>query len=146
MGRSCWIVGSIVAVIFIGCADSSTDIAGGSSTNDGIDVDLTASQNPAYMQTTTLTCAYRVDANTVPRGRTECVVDGHFVLPITHFTVESGDSSWVDTVSVNTVRQRQVVIRAIKRGDWLVDAFATSVISEGVSVIGGGDSIELRVR
>jgi hypothetical protein len=38
------------------------------------------------------------------------------------------------------------VVQAIERGDWLVDALARSVIEEGVSVIGGRDSIELHVE
>ncbi len=146
MKHSSWITCLIAASIFMACSDSTSDVDDGGSTNSGINVQLTASGHPDYMQTTTLRCTYEVDGNAVPPGRTECVVNGHFDLPITHFAVESGDSSWVDTVTVNTVHQRQVVIRAIKKGDWLVDALATSTIEEGVSVISGAASIELRVR
>ncbi len=138
----------LVPVLLLGCRVNSTDDqgTGDQSTSEGIAVKLTADRNPAFMETTTLSCTYEVAYPILPEGRDDYVVTGHFVLPRTHFLITSGDSSWVDTVKVNTSREHRVVVQAIKRGNWLVDAFASSIIVDKVSVIGGEDSVELHVN
>jgi len=133
-----------VFALLLACDDSPT-IDDDGNTSQGIKVNLTADRDPSFMETVTLTCQYEVKYPILPVGRDDYIVTGHFVLPSTHFTVLSGDSSWVDTVGVNIQRQHSVTVRAIMRGNWLVDVLATSVIEDSVSTIGGGDSIELSV-
>lgn len=133
--------------LLVGCGgDSANGLTDAHSTNNGIEVSLAVDRHPNVMETVTLTCSYEVDYPYLPEGRDDYVVKGHFVLPVTHFTVVSGDSSWVDTVMVNTRSEHYVVVQAIKPGDWLVDALATSVIEESVSVISGGASVEVHVQ
>jgi len=96
------------------------------------------------METATLSCTYKVVAKILPVGRDDYVAEGHFVYP--NFSFVSGDSSWEDTLRVNETRSHQVVVRALARGDWLVDASVKSVIEENIMAISGSGSVELHVR
>lgn len=133
---------TLAAVLMAACDDGSPEVPA----DPGIAVKLTADRSPSYMGTATLSCSYKVTSHLVPVGRDDYIAEGHFAFPSTHFAVVSGESSWVDTLRAQEVRNHKVVVKALVRGDWLVDALVRSVIEDSVTIIGGGDSIELHVR
>lgn len=96
------------------------------------------------MGTAVLTCSYWIpETTTLPD--TVYIAEGNFSFS-PNFALVSGDSAWIDTVRVNEHRTHKVTVRALVRGDWLVDAGVHSVVEPDVWVIGGGRSIELHVR
>ena len=143
-----WRLKVLFAIIVAAVACNDTTGGDGKGTHEGtspIQVDIVADRSPAYMQTATLSCTYKVISERLPAGRNDFVAEGHFAFA-NSFAFVSGDSSWVDTLKVNEVSNHQVVVRAVMRGDWLVDALVSSVIQENVTTIGGGDSVELHVK
>jgi hypothetical protein len=145
MFRSRWAL--FVALALLACGDDgSAPVDDSSSTNSGIDVYVSMDHRPDVNETATISCLYEVDYPTQPLGRSDYIVNGHFVIPSSRFRVVSGDSSWVDTVLVNTRRTHSVTVRATKAGEAFIDVFATSVIEEGYTVISGAASIFVRVE
>lgn len=110
----------IIAMYVVGCSDSSGP---GDSTPPSSDATLVlfADRSPALGETTTLTARYSIDYPPVRSDTLTWVASGHFTVR-TPFVIESGASTWVDTVRSFANREHSVVIRATQRGQFLVDA------------------------
>jgi hypothetical protein len=137
------LVAGVILTGIAGCLFDSKDDDTGSMTPP-ISIGLSATRQPAYMDTTTITCKYSVDYPEDRADKRTFVARGRFYLDraTPAFIAVEGESSWVDTVTSYEARSHAVVLKALKRG-WFpfeavvsctVDTFVTYSRSTGLMI------------
>lgn len=136
----------IVIVFLVGCR-SSDSVKEQRSTpfQKYVSVTLVADKIPSFMGTAKITCEYSIN---YPADRSDTLtwyVSGYFRDPAPSFSILSGDSCWVDTVASYTRVEHTIKVRAIERGQFIVEAFVYTPLDSN-HVLGDNATISLDVQ
>ena len=158
MGPKSFLISSlfILLVAFGGCSEEESCGCGGGGlapdlvSNDppfpGAWAELTADRNPVHGGTATLT--FRYEFRSIPElcDTVTLIAEGYFGRSSPNvFRYVSGDSSWVDTVRCFERREHSVVIRALRKGQLLLDALVGATVDSTLG-LGGADTVCLCVK
>ena len=136
-------------LIIVGCISESDEKGGGDDNAPAqyIRVLMTVDKQPDYMGTATVTLKYYIDFPPDKSDTLTINANGWFRTGTRGnvFSIVSGDSSWTDTVQSFTEIEHQIVIKAHKRGGWVISGYVTGLI-DTFSALGGTDIINIYVR
>jgi hypothetical protein len=151
----CWLAVSLVT--FIGCSEEDSscgcgargfapEIVSADSPSPGAWAELVADRDPVVGGTATLTFRYEFRYDASLCDTVTLIAEGWFGRSMPNvFTYVHGESSWVDTVRCFERREHSVVIRALRRGELLLDAGVAAPVDSTFG-LGGGDTVCICVK